>query len=95
MSSKKLLTLLCVAAAAVSVQAATNYPTGNITSDQTWQTGASQFARAYGHSRHLSFRYGGKVNLLFLDGSVRRYQSEDLFNGTQVVNDEVYWAGLE
>jgi hypothetical protein len=39
MSSKKLLALLCVAAAAVSVQAATNYPAGNITSDQTWQTG--------------------------------------------------------
>lgn len=58
------------------------------------QTAASQFARAYGHSRHLSFRYGGRVNLLFLDGSVRRYQSEDLFNGTQVVNDEVYWSGL-
>jgi prepilin-type N-terminal cleavage/methylation domain-containing protein/prepilin-type processing-associated H-X9-DG protein len=55
----------------------------------------SQYARAYGHSRHLSFRYGGKVNLLFLDGSVRRFKSEDLFNGTQVVNDEVYWAGLE
>lgn len=59
------------------------------------QTGSSQFARAYGHSRHLSFRYGGRVNLLFLDGSVRRFKSDDLFNGTRVVNDDVYWSGLE
>ncbi|MDF3130063.1 prepilin-type N-terminal cleavage/methylation domain-containing protein [Kiritimatiellaeota bacterium B1221] len=59
------------------------------------QNSNSQYARAYGHSRHLSFRYGGKVNLLFLDGSVARFNSKDLFNGTEVVNDAVYWSGLE
>lgn len=59
------------------------------------QRRGSQFARAYGHSRHLSFRYRGKANLLFLDGSVRKFRSDDLFNGTQVVNDEVFWSGLE
>lgn len=58
------------------------------------QTANSQFARAYGHSRHLSFRYRKRANLLFLDGGVRRYSSENLFNGTTVVNDEVYWAGM-
>jgi len=58
------------------------------------QQSASQFARAYGHSRHLSFRYSGRVNLLFLDGSVRRFRSAELFNGTQVINDEVNWSGL-
>jgi prepilin-type N-terminal cleavage/methylation domain-containing protein/prepilin-type processing-associated H-X9-DG protein len=58
------------------------------------QTSASQFARAYGFSRHISFRYKGKANLGFLDGSVRAFKSKDLFTGTQVVNEDVKWAGL-
>ncbi|MCC5843814.1 MAG: prepilin-type N-terminal cleavage/methylation domain-containing protein [Verrucomicrobia bacterium] len=59
------------------------------------ETANSQMARAYGHSRHISFRYGGRVNLLFLDGGVRRFKSNDLFNGQNVVNDVVIWEGLE
>lgn len=59
------------------------------------ETAASQMARAYGHSRHISFRYGGRANLAFLDGSVRRFRSDDIFNGRDVVNDLVYWSGFD
>lgn len=59
------------------------------------ETANSQMARAYGHSRHISFRYGRRVNLLFLDGAVRRFKSNDIFNGRNVVNDVVIWEGLE
>jgi prepilin-type N-terminal cleavage/methylation domain-containing protein/prepilin-type processing-associated H-X9-DG protein len=59
------------------------------------ETAESQFARAYGFSRHISYRYGGQANLLFLDGSVRGYRSKDLFTGQIAKNDRVYWAGLD
>ncbi len=59
------------------------------------ETAESQFARAYGFSRHISFRYGENANLLFLDGSVRGYRSKDLFTGQHAQNTRVYWAGLD
>lgn len=59
------------------------------------QTSANQMGRAYGHSRHVSFRYGGRVNILFLDGATRRFRSDEIFNGTQVINEPVIWEGLE
>lgn len=41
--------------------------------------GANQYARAYGRNRHVSYR-GGRVQMLFFDGSVRGFPSDYVFN---------------
>lgn len=55
----------------------------------------NQSGRAYGHSRHVSYRYGGRVSMVFLDASVRTYRSSDIYNGTEVNNAVVFFSGLD
>ncbi len=59
------------------------------------ETADNQSGRAYGHSRHVSYRYNGRVSMIFLDGSVRTYPSAEIYTGNDVNNTIVFFSGID
>jgi prepilin-type N-terminal cleavage/methylation domain-containing protein/prepilin-type processing-associated H-X9-DG protein len=57
-------------------------------------SGDAQSGRAYGRAQHMSWRYGGRVSICFLDGSVRTFRSSDIDRGTAFENEVVYFAAF-
>jgi prepilin-type N-terminal cleavage/methylation domain-containing protein len=54
----------------------------------------TQYGRAYGDQQHISFRRGETVQALFLDGSVRKYESATVYAADPDAQDVVRWSGL-